>query len=202
MKLLSKYVIRVGQTLLWLYSKFLTTVILRVTIDKPPLEFTKHTGVLIISSHVSLFDPSILVGSLSWKEFRLVYPIRAMLAKWYFHSLILPIAYAIGCFPARPLFPQLKKYSGTSAAASILKNDESLGIYPEGQRTPKKRIPAKYGVVKILQNAPENQPIYLCKMTKHTWRKYSLVLKRMDTIRNYTDPDKIMDEVYKLTDTI
>lgn len=196
-KKISQVIIRTGQVILWFYSKILVSAVLKVEIDKPSLLSAQPRGALFISSHVSLFDPSILVGSLSWREFKQVYPIRAMLAKWYFHSPILPIAYFIGCFPARPLIKQWKKYSGTSAAIRILQDGQSLGIYPEGQRTPGQRIPAKYGVVKILQHTP-NQTVYLCKMTKHTWRKYSVVLKQMDDVQSITDPDKIMDEVHSL----
>lgn len=152
---------------------------------------------MVISSHVSLFDPSILVGSLSWSEFRHVYPIRALLAKWYYHSPLLPFVYFIGCFPARPLIPAWKMYAGTTAAVKILKSGQSLGIYPEGQRTRGERLPAKFGVVKILQQVPE-QKVYLCKITKVSRRRFTMSLERQDRVAGYTEPDKIMDEVYTL----
>ena len=194
---ISRQIIRFGQIFLWLFSKLLVNLFFHVKPDKKVVvpEMTKPT--IIISNHISLFDASIFVGSLSWQEFRNISPLRAMLAKWYYYSPLFPVTYLIGCYPARPLIPAWKKYSGTSGSVRHLNSGSSVGLYPEGQRTPDKRIKTKYGAVKILKQL-DDPTVYLCRIEKLGKRKYEVVVDRNDSVAKLDNPDEIMDAVYAL----
>lgn len=195
-KKINTSIIKFGQIFLWLVSKLITKVIFQTKVQKTIIEKTDRPTIML-SNHVSLFDAFIFVGSLSWSEFRSISPLRAMLAKWYYHSLLFPVVYLIGCYPARPLIPAWKKYSGTSGTVRHANSGGSVGLYPEGARSQHGRIKAKYGVVKILGQL-DNPTVYLCKIERKSTRNFEVIIDRVDKVSALKDPDKIMDEVYKL----
>jgi len=197
---LNALIVRTGQIFLWLFSKLIVGVFLKVDYDKQANITTITNPTFVVSNHVSLFDAAIFVGALSWREFRSISPLKAMLAKWYYHSPLIFGAYLVGCFPSRPLVKRWKKYAGVSGALKNLENGNSLGLYPEGRRRKDERLKAKYGVVKILQKSGADSTVYLCKITPHKTksRRFNVIISRDDGVASLNDPDKIMDAIYDL----
>jgi 1-acyl-sn-glycerol-3-phosphate acyltransferase len=188
------HTIRVFQVLLWLVSQ--AVVGLSKTDINKQTTVTKTHSAMVISNHVSLRDSMFFVGSLSWNEFRSLPPLRAITAKWYYHSPLLPVLYLIGCYPARPLVKPLKPYAGVAAAVRFMQQGYSIGIYPEGQRAQKSRIPARGGVVRMLTGHTPDA-IYLCKIS-HDAGRYRITIDQDNAVSRLKNADKIMDRVYAL----
>ena len=195
----NKYnIVQTGQLALWLMSRFLVVYVLKVEAERVEIKKTTRARI-VISNHVSIFDPFMFVGLLSWKEMTYINPIRAIIAKEYYYSAILPLAYLAGCFPTKPLIRSVAKYAGTEAAIRYGKNGSTIGIYPEGKRSPDAHTPAKYGVIKIIDGL-DFPDIYLCNIvrTGKNNRNYKVTIVQNNAIGTIKDPQKIMHEVYSL----
>ena len=186
-----------GQIFLWIFSRILVKTVLKTKLDMRTLIEKSDRPTVFLSNHVALTDASLIVGLLSWREFRAVSPLMAMLAKWYYYSPMWPVVFLIGCFPARPLFMSRKKHAGTGGAVKHLNRGATVGLFPQGKREPNGRGKARYGVVKILQQV-ENPRVYICRIKETGKRQFSVVIDRNDTVANMTDPEKIMDTIFKL----
>lgn len=197
----SRKIIQFAQIFLWLYCKVLVRYRLNVSIQKTD-SVASSTSRIVISNHVSHHDPFIFIGCLSWKEMCHISPMRPMLAKGYYYSPLLPIAYLIGCYPTKPLFSALKKYAGTSAAIRYGNNGCTLGIYPEGRRVFGEKVTPRYGVIKILENLVEPH-VYLCKVIvdPKNHRNYQVIISRQDDVASLPDPQQIMDRIFNLDHT-
>ncbi|MCA9349267.1 1-acyl-sn-glycerol-3-phosphate acyltransferase [Candidatus Saccharibacteria bacterium] len=192
-----KYLLKISHLSVWVYSKLLLRFYIQLEVDKR-VTISSSRSKLFISNHTSLLDASLFIGSLTWREIWAVSPTRAILAKRYYYSPVLPFAYLIGCFPARPLFPSLKRYAGVAASVRYLNDSQSVGIYPEGKRTPNVRIEARNGIVRILSSVKAVPEIYLIKVTRESKRKFKIVIDRDDSVAKLNDPNKIMDKLFSL----
>jgi 1-acyl-sn-glycerol-3-phosphate acyltransferase len=110
-----------------------------------------------------------------------------------YYLMVRPMAYILGCFSTKASLTISPKYAGTKGAENFIRYGYSMMIFPEGRRT-NVRIPAHYGIVKILQSLQDDTGILLAKITwQDTIRVVAIDGK---DVRNLEDPDKIMDQVY------
>lgn len=192
---ISTRVIALSQVILWVYSRVVVRF-KRGLLTKDELLNTR-TPLLAVSNHISLMDASLFIGSLSWREFRSLPPVRVIMFKWYYYTPLLPFTYLLGCYPTKPLFPFLKKYAGVEAGVRYLNQGYMLGIYPEGKRTPKGRIPAKNGISRIISQLDQNPDAIMCYLQKDG-RKTNVVMRYVSSIDRQTSADSIMDMIYEL----
>lgn len=187
--------IRFFQVFLWVTSKIVVSLSKTQIHHQSTIEKT-HSA-MVVSNHTSLRDSLFFTGSLSWQQFRSLPPLRAITAKWYFHSPLFPILFLIGCYPARPLMRVLKPYAGVAAATRFMQQGYSIGIYPEGRRVRKKRIPARGGIIRMLQGYTPDA-LYLCRIQHTDNNVFIITTTRRDEVAKITDANKIMDEIYAL----
>lgn len=157
---------------------------------------------IIVANHKKALDPFIIASSLPTRTIFKLTPVAFMMHNFFYDSFIRPLAWAAGCFPAKN--PKDKhKVFGVEGSLAFIKNGYSLFIFPEGTRVREERGQARPGVIRIHQAAPE-VPFVLCRIIYHKgvgnlltgrWRevKYKVVRRP-----SYSDPEKLMDEVFSL----
>ncbi|MCA9347324.1 1-acyl-sn-glycerol-3-phosphate acyltransferase [Candidatus Saccharibacteria bacterium] len=197
-----KNLIKFGQILVWLYGKLIAATVIKTDVSLPNMDgIAKEKPLIIISNHVSHLDPYLLMGSLSWRELRIISPMKVMMAKWYFHSPLMPFAWLMGCFPARPLLKPFKKWSGTAASIRYLKKGYSLGIYPEGKRVFEDKQEPHYGVIKIMQSIESYEAhVLLCHINrnKENGNEYFISIEQDDSVLKFTEPSLVMDRLFSI----
>lgn len=121
-----------------------------------------------------------------------------MTANIHYYRWSRPLNYLAGCFPAQP--KGHNQNYGVNGAVKFYKQGFSQFIFPEGKRT-KERIPAKYGVIKIIEQT-ESRNALLCNInwqkTESGKNKINVNYSVNSNINQQKSPDKLMDEIYKL----
>lgn len=199
---MQKILINFGQVFVWLFGKILLKTFIKAKVHKFQINgLTKNKPIIIISNHVSHLDPYLLMGCLSWSQLRIISPMKVMMAKWYFHSPMMPFAWLAGCFPARPLLKPFKKWSGTAASIRYLKKGYSLGIYPEGKRVFEDKQEPHYGVIKIMQSIESYEAhVLLCHINrnKENGNEYFISIEQDDSVLKFTEPSLVMDRLFSI----
>jgi 1-acyl-sn-glycerol-3-phosphate acyltransferase len=93
------------------------------------LEPANTNNVLIISNHISHFDPFLVIGQFTFKEIRRITPIYTIMTNSLLYGKpFSPFLRLIGCFPAKP---RKNTLHGLEAAQNYA-NHGSLFFFPEG----------------------------------------------------------------------
>lgn len=158
---------------------------------------------LVVSNHQRMIDPMVMAAAMPYRYSTKIFPFAFMTSNRYYDSPLRPFVWLTGCFPARNNARQTHKFFGVDGSVKLLQAGFSTVIYPEGRLARKDRLPAHGGVVRISHGAP-NVPIVLCHITYKPGlkallkRKFAIVRFKEILNPNYTDPEKVMDDVYAL----
>jgi 1-acyl-sn-glycerol-3-phosphate acyltransferase len=155
--------------------------------------------VVIASNHVNQLDPFIIACFLPIRTIVKLLPYSFMTANIYYYRWWQPLAFLVGCFPAKPQSENSPTSAyGVDAAVRLLNDGYSLVMFPEGKRT-KKPIEAKPGISRILQKNPAQ--LMLCHIH---WSKQGgklaiqMAVEMSDNNLNKKDPQAIMQGAYAL----
>jgi len=170
----------------------------RVKVDTKGLQ--KISGPIVIASnHAHSLDPFIIACFLPLKNIFRIYPYAFMTANVYYHRWWKPLAFLEGCYPAKQLHENESPVRyGVGRSVKLLEQGYSVVMFPEGRRTTK-RLKAKPGISRILQNY--QTPLLLCRInwSKSGQRKLiSLSCQPAGTSVDPDSPDSIMKAVYAL----
>lgn len=169
-------------------------IILRGSSATPKTDFTKGRHI-IIANHSAALDPFAIVSSLRFRDFFRLAPFSFMTANVFMKPLWLrPFAWLAGCFPAHP---GLGPY-GIQKAVLDVNNGYTLLIFPEGKRSKGMRIPAKHGIITILDQIPDSNMLFVHIKWKSTSTTHSIRVAYKRSNHIYRSPDEIMDEIYDL----
>lgn len=91
----------------------------------------KNGGVVLMSNHISAYDPPLLAAIFSR-------PVRFMAKKELFENIIL--RFILFLADAFPVDRNKNDITAVKKSLSILKNQEVLGLFPEGTRRPEGKL--------------------------------------------------------------
>jgi 1-acyl-sn-glycerol-3-phosphate acyltransferase len=127
----------------WILTYFLCWLFLRpfykfrVKIH-PEFDLTTKAPILIISNHRSMFDPWIISGSLPFKIFRQLLPIRMLGSKKFSHPIV-NMLNKLGAIPVVYFFYNVIPIGGATFEEKIagpvqaLNHGETVFMFPEGK---------------------------------------------------------------------
>lgn len=158
---------------------------------------------IVVSNHKGFLDPLIMTGCLPFKHAAVLAPAALMTTNLFYDSIVRPICWMIGCYPAHNPTGKHKIY-GVEGSNILLKNGFSVFIFPEGKRVVNmERGPAHSGVIRIHQANPDT-PILLCHIIYHKSLRNLLAGKfyevryRLARQPSYSDAEAMMDELFAL----
>lgn len=158
---------------IWLLSKTLQMFyVTKLRIELLPGDIDPNRSYILAANHQSMVDPFLISSSLQFNTWRKLAPIRTFahtifFTRWYLY----PWLVAFGCFPARR-HPDLPY--GLELANKLLRGNQTIAIFPEGQRTIPGKTYAKHGVA-ILAKSPGTMviPVHL------QWTSGNIFTRRM-----------------------
>lgn len=196
-----KFVVLPVQVVILLLGKVLLLPLTRRRLP-PQLKALPAQPHVIVANHKKALDPFIIAASLPARTIFKLAPVAFMTHNFFYDSIIRPLVWAAGCFPAKN--PKAKhKLFGVEGGSAFIKSGYSLFIFPEGTRVRQERGPARPGVIRIHQAAPD-VPFVLCRIAYQKgvrnlltgrWRQVSYKVVRRPS---YSDPEKLMDEIFAL----
>lgn len=158
---------------------------------------------IFVSNHRGSLDPFIIGCCLPVGTVFKITPVAFMTKNIFYDSPLRPFLWLAGAYAARSPKGKHKIY-GVDGSVELLQNGFSMFIFPEGTRVRGNgRGQAHSGVVRI-HSATPNIPIILCHIEYNkgikSWLTGSRRTVKYRVIKNpnYTDPEKVMDDVYAL----
>ncbi len=154
------------------FLRLFFAIFYRVEVSNPP---KLKGGVLILSNHVSFYDPP-LIG-LSLKE-EIYYLARSSLFRFYPFKLILKLLHAI------PIEKGIASHDVLRFLQKLLEQGQSVLIFPEGRRSPDGRLaPLREGaLILALATQADIYPVYI-EGAYEAWPKTKLFPRLFKTIR-------------------
>ena len=167
----------------------------KYTLSRP---IKKGEKVVFAANHQTYMDPFVIFNAFPTRKAVKLMPVKFMTWHKYYNSKAKPFFYSSGCFPSHG-----DKFAGVEGAVYFLKRGYNSFIFPEGKRVKDgKRIPAFKGIVRILEEVPDARLILVkvdWEKRKSKFSRPKLYIHAFDAPKNLdkTDPDKIMDAIYK-----
>ncbi len=157
------------------------------------------SNIIVASNHQTLMDAPIIFSALTFRDLVKISPVKFMTWHKYYNSKFKLAMHFTGCFPSHG-----EGNTGVKGAIHFSENNYRVFIFPEGKRTkPNDRKPSYEGVVRIVDGV--SMPRLL--LAHIDWEKRKKLFSRplvsvhwaeAPKTLDMTDPDKIMDEIYKL----
>ena len=166
-------------------------------------ELIKNQPYIIVGNHRHGPDPFVICSGMPAKTVLKITPVGFMTKNIFYDSPLRPLLWLSGCYPARDPKGKHKIY-GVDGSIKLLENGFSMFIFPEGTRVRNSsRGQAHNGIIRVHKAVP-NIPMILCHIEYNKGLKAWLTGNRR-TVKyrvidkpNYTDPEKVMDDIYAL----
>lgn len=163
-----------------------------------------HNGqYILVANHRRGIDPFVIMTSMPAKTVFRITPVSFMTKNIFYDSPLWPLLWLSGCFASRNNWG-IHKFFGVAGSINLLSNGFSLFIFPEGTRIKKQpRGKAHSGVIRIHDALPDI-PMILCHIEYNKGIKAWLTGKRRSVAYkliekpNFSDPEQIMDEIFKI----
>lgn len=192
-----KLMVIVTQILTWIIVQPILPMFIRkrsIALQVSDVEHRKDT--LISANHQSRIDPFLVVCILPFRTFIKLLPYRFFAYNGLFNTPLRPFLLLHGCFPAST---HPKWSSGIGAAEHLLRDKQTVFIFPEGKRVSYASKPARSGVGIIAQNNPNLRliPVNILWTAPGWWRKCEVTIARPESVKGLNASD-ILDRTYSL----
>ena len=196
---LDYYLVRFGGiTAVLLIRFYLFVTHSRTSIVELERKIDKNEPTIIVSNHQRLLDSPAIFSAVTVKTLYQFSPVKFMTWRRIYNSVAKPVLYLTGCYSTHG-----KGKTGVYGAVTFASQGYKSFVYPEGKRQKDgKRSKAYKGIVEILEQLPEARII----LVRVNWEKSESVFSRNKLFvhmfeapsnLNKTNPDAIMDAIYK-----
>ena len=155
---------------------------------------------VIASNHQSRLDPFVIGMVFSFAQKRKLSPIKYMLYPGLYHSILKPLFFSLGCYPAHAKYHPYHT-AGVEGSIKLLGKGYNVCIFPEGRRTLQSESSPYNGISRILAGYTEANLIlaHIEWERKGWWRRNVHVkVENAPPGIDVADPQKIMEAIYKL----
>lgn len=172
-----------------------TRIVCKTNKNLQEIDFAKP--IIIAANHQNFLDPFVIVSFMPLSLSSKLVPLCFMTANSYYFSPMRPLAYLLGCFPARKN-KQNVAY-GINGAVEKIHNGYALCMFPEGKRTLPGETPAKPGI-KVIMDKVEDYNLILVRLHWSRLNKFrrQLTLSYKLVTKEFKDAQAILDAVYRV----
>ena len=163
---------------------------------------TAKQGHLIVANHRGALDPFIICGALPTKSILKILPLAFITYNGFYDSPLRPLLWISGCYPARNPKEKHKLY-GVDGTLELIRQGYTICFFPEGTRLRQDRGPARPGIIRIHTATPAT-PFILARIEYRKGLRAWLKGERREVSYrhvprpDYSDPEIIMDDIFKL----
>lgn len=196
---MKRHLVKVTQVLsIPLFNALLLVAVARRNIQLEVDDINQEYKYVIVSNHRGAPDPFVIGYGLGSRMTYKITPVRFFTQNRFFRNpLLIPFLHAYGCFPARH---EVGKDSGLKFGIKLLRDDQTILIFPEGKvsRFDNAILP-KTGV----EHLADEQDVLLIparvrwNRKRGLFKSYSLSVGKPFSGKNMT-AEQIMDVVYSL----